>query len=185
VLNSVATPGATYNWTSTPPVQIDQTAIPSPVFPQQTTLFKVNAVLGDCAIEKTVNVVVLNAALTVTPDLKVCVGQPFTLSATGTATGTYEWNPGMDEPSITDKFDVPNSVDYALVYTYGPPGNTCQITDTVNVSSYPDFSVEIIADPDSVLNAGDPDSTGCQYRTFTDSEWLYFQLAGERDLAFG
>lgn len=155
VLNSLATPGATYNWTSTPPVQIDQTGVPAPVFPQQTTLFKVNAVLGDCVIEKTLNVIVLNATLTVSPDMKVCVGQPFTLNATGTATGTYEWNPGNDEPFITDQFDTPNSVDYILLYTYGPVGNACQLTDTVNVSTYPDFSVEIIADPDSILNAGD------------------------------
>jgi gliding motility-associated-like protein len=156
VLNNVATSGATYSWTSTPPVQIDQTGIPSPVVPQQTTQFKVNAVLGDCTVEKTLNVVVLNASLTVTPDLKVCVGQPFTLNATGTSTGTYEWNPGNDEPSITDKIDTQGSVNYALLYTYGPPGNTCQIVDTVNVSTYPEFSVEIIADPDSTLNAGDP-----------------------------
>jgi gliding motility-associated-like protein len=155
VLNSVETPGASYSWSATPPLQIDQTGTPSPVYPQQTTQFTVNAVLGDCAIEKTLNVVVLTATLTVTPDLKVCTGQPFTLNATGTSTGTYEWNPGNDEPSITDEFDTSKSVDYAILYTYGPPGNTCQISDTVNVSTYPDFSVEILADPDSTLNVGD------------------------------
>ena len=155
VLNSVETPGASYSWSATPPLQIDQTGTPSPVYPQQTTQFKVSAVLGDCAIEKTLNVVVLTATLTVTPDLKVCTGQPFTLNATGTSTGTYEWNPGNDEPSINDEFDTSKSVDYAILYTYGPPGNTCQISDTVNVSTYPAFSVEILADPDSILNAGD------------------------------
>lgn len=155
VLNSTETPGATYQWSSQPALDIPQVGMPPAIPLFQTTNFTVTASLGNCTITKTLKATVLNATLDVTDDLVVCSGIPFTIAATGSATGTYAWTPGGNEASFTDVLNSAQTVHYALLYTYGPPGNECSLTDTVTVVSKPGFNIKIVADPDSSFNAGD------------------------------
>lgn len=155
LLNSAETPGAVYQWTSQPVLNIPQVGIPPPIQLSGTTNFMVTATLGQCTITKTLKVTVLTAMLNVTGDLVVCSGTPFTISATGSATGTYQWTPGGNEATFTDVLNTPQTVHYALLYTYGPPGDECALTDTVTVVSNPGFNIKIVADPDSAFNAGE------------------------------
>lgn len=156
VLNTIETPGATYTWTSSPGLIIPGEATP-PAFPLfESTIFTVEATLGECTIVRDLDVTVLQASVTVSDDIETCSGIPFTISATGTATGTYQWTPGPDEPTFTDVINGEQTVDYALLYTYGNAGNQCFIEDTVTVTTLAGFNAVIAADPDSAFNAGDP-----------------------------
>ncbi|MBL7828557.1 MAG: gliding motility-associated C-terminal domain-containing protein [Saprospiraceae bacterium] len=155
LLNTVETLGASYTWSSDPPLAIPSVGIPPVIELFQSTKFTVEAKLGECTLVKTLDVTVFNANLTVSQDIETCAGDPFTISANGNVTGTYQWTPGPDVPSFTDVLNAAQQVDYALQFTYGTPGNECFLFDTVSVSTFAGFETEITADPDSAFNAGE------------------------------
>jgi len=157
VLNSVATPGATYSWTANVGGFTSNLAIPPTQVPTQSTAYTVTATGVDgCSVTKKLDVTVFKATLSVSDDVMVCAGVPFTLSATGTATGTYLWMPdSITAPSFTKTLNAEQTIKYSVLYTYGTPGNECYLSDTVQVKVLRNFGVSIMADPDSVLNAGE------------------------------
>ncbi len=157
VLNSVATPGATYSWTASVGGFSSNIAIPPAQTPSQSTTYTVTATGPDgCSVTKKLDVTVFKATLSVSDDVMVCAGVPFTLSATGTATGTYLWNPdSIMSPSFTKTLNSEQTVKYSVLYTYGTPGNECYLSDTVQVKVLRNFGLSIVSDPDSVLNAGE------------------------------
>jgi gliding motility-associated-like protein len=157
VLNSVATPGATYSWTSSVGGFTSNLAIPPTQAPTQSTTYTVTATGTDgCSVTKKLDVTVFKATLSVSDDVMVCAGVPFTLSATGTATGTYLWTPdSIMAPSFTQTLNAEQTINYSVLYTYGTPGNECYLSDTVQVKVLRNFGLSIVADPDSLLNAGE------------------------------
>lgn len=156
-LNSAETPGASYSWSSNIGGFSSSVAIPDPQVLFESTTYTVMATSPDgCSITKTLDVKVFNATLNVSDDIVICAGMPFSVSATGSLTGTYQWTPGnITTPSFNKTLNTAQTIDYALLYTYGTVGNECFLHDTVQVSVLPSFTVKIVADPDSVFNAGE------------------------------
>lgn len=151
-LNSVATPGATYTWTSTPPGYTSNQAIPPPVSPSQSTQYNVTATLGNCTIMTSVDIIVYNATLTVSEDQNLCAGETATLTANGSLSGEYLWSNG--ETSATINVSPAQTTTYTVVYTYG---DGCTLEDAVKVTAVPNFMLSIVSDPDTNrINIGDP-----------------------------
>ncbi|MBX2890256.1 MAG: gliding motility-associated C-terminal domain-containing protein [Saprospiraceae bacterium] len=151
-LNNIATPGATYTWTSTPPGFTFNGAIPPPVSPNQTTRYNLTATLGNCTINTSVNVVVYNATLTISPNQNLCAGESVTLTANGSLSGEYLWSSGQTTPSIT--VSPSQTTTYDVVYTYG---DGCTLEAAVQVTAVPNFTLNIAANPDTNrINIGAP-----------------------------
>ncbi|MEZ4894164.1 MAG: hypothetical protein R2778_14265 [Saprospiraceae bacterium] len=127
-------------------------AIPDAFAPATSTTYTVTATAPDgCSITKSLPVTVFNASLSVSDDLVICSGEPFVLTATGTATGTYLWMPGsITTPTLRDTLFSAQTAEYTVLYTYGTAGNECYLEDTVNVTVLQGFTIKIVADPDSV-----------------------------------
>jgi gliding motility-associated-like protein len=143
-LNSTVTPGASYTWTGTPGGFSSNAGAPT-VTPGQTTTYNVTATLDNCTISQSVTMIVFSGVtLTVSPDETICVGESITLTANGSATGTYLWTPGGTSPSIT--VSPTANTTYDLLFTYG---DGCTLEDMVTVSVVPNFSVGIEAEPDT------------------------------------
>jgi large repetitive protein len=157
VLNSVETPGATYQWSANVGGFTSNEAIPDSLVLYESTIFTVTATsLDGCKLVDSVKVTVFNATLDVSEDVTVCAGEPFSVSATGSATGSYLWTPGsFTTPSFTQTLNNEQTIDYTVLYTYGTPGNECQLDSSVSVQVLRNFMVNIVADPDSVLNLGE------------------------------
>lgn len=143
-LNSAATPGATYSWTSTPPGFSSSQAIPPPVSPSQSTRYTVTATLDKCTITQSVEITVYNATLTVSEDQNLCAGETATLTANGSLTGTYLWSNGQTSATIT--VSPSQTTTYNLLYTYG---DGCSLQDAVKVTVVPNFALSIVTDPDT------------------------------------
>ena len=156
-LNSVETPGATYAWTSDMGGFSETEAIPAPQVLFETTVYTVIATSPDgCSVTKTLPVTVFDATLNVSQDLTTCAGEPFSLQAVGSATGTYLWMPGdIHAPSFMDTLLTAQVQDYFLEYTYGTTGNECYLFDTVTVEVLGNFNIKIVAEPDSIIDLGD------------------------------
>ncbi len=158
VLNSVETPGATYVWSSDMGGFSETTAIPAPQVLFETTVYTVIATSPDgCSVSKTLPVTVFDATLNVSEDLTTCAGEPFSLQAVGSATGSYLWMPGdIPSPAFVDTLFTAQVQDYFLQYTYGTTGNECYLFDTVTVAVLSNFNIKIVADPDSIIDLGEP-----------------------------
>lgn len=173
VLNAVATPGATYNWTSTPPGFTSNLAIPPAVSPGQSTQYNVTATLGNCTISTSVNIIVYNATLTISEDQNLCAGETATLTANGSLSGSYEWSTGQTSASID--VSPATTTTYSVVYTYG---DGCTLDEDVKVTAVPNFTLDIAADPDTnKVNIGDPIElmavvSPSQNLTNFDFQWL-------------
>ncbi len=157
LLNGVQTPDATYSWTAEVGGVVTQVTNPNELqVLYESTNFSVTATLNGCSITKELPVTVFTATLSVTDEFSICAGEEFTLSATGSATGSYLWTPGDNAaPSFADTVFTEQIIDYALLYTIGTPGNECYLNDTVTVNVLPNFNIKIVADPDSSFNAGE------------------------------
>lgn len=144
LLNSAVTPGATYSWTSVPPgFNSNQ---PSPVVaPSVNTTYTLTATNGNCVSTQTVSIIAHRATLRVSNDTTVCSGEPLTLSALGSATGTYQWSPG-NVASPTLPLTPAVAGNYSVLYTYG---DDCTLSDVVEVKVVPGISVSILSEPDT------------------------------------
>jgi len=143
-LNSVATPGATYSWTSTPPGFSSSQATPPAFSPNQSTQYNVTATLDNCTITTSVNIIVYNATLTVSADQNLCAGETATLTANGSLSGTYLWSTGDNSANIN--VTPGTTTTYDVVYTYG---DGCTLEDAVKVTVIPNFTLGIASDPDT------------------------------------
>lgn len=151
-LNSAATPGATYSWTSVPAGFTSNLPTPT-VTPAQSTTYQVTATLGNCVRTQSVNVIVYKATLTISNDTTICAGESVSLSATGSATGNYEWSNGEESAKITET--PAQTTTYVVLYTFG--NGQCFLEDSVKVAVVPNFSVSIVSDPDTNrINYGEP-----------------------------
>lgn len=150
-LNSIATPGASYSWTSVPPGFTSSNAQPPTFVPDVTTAYLVSTQLGDCVSSYEVDVTVFNPNMVVSNDTTVCAGELVTISADAFLTGDYLWTPGGTDPTFT--VDAETDESYALHFEYG---EGCIYTDTVKVHAVPSFTIKLVSDPDSlVVNAGE------------------------------
>ncbi|MBP6827600.1 MAG: gliding motility-associated C-terminal domain-containing protein [Saprospiraceae bacterium] len=150
VLNSTATPGATYSWVSNPPGFTSTSAQPADS-PEQSTQYTVTANVGDCKITKTVNVIVYNATLTVPDDVTICGGSVVDITANGSLSGSYAWSSGDTTAQISVQPD--NDTVYDLVYSFG---DGCTLEESVKVSVKKGFTLKIVSDPDTNrINIGD------------------------------
>ncbi|MCA0236784.1 MAG: gliding motility-associated C-terminal domain-containing protein [Bacteroidetes bacterium] len=143
-LNSTVTPGATYSWSGSPGGFTSSDGAPT-VSPAVSTTYSVTATLGSCVRTESVSVTVFSGVtLTAPNDLTLCEGESATLTANGSATGTYQWTPGGNTPSIT--VSPTSNTTYNLLYTYG---DGCTLTDAVTVTVVPSFDVRIEPTPDT------------------------------------
>ena len=152
-LNSTVTPGATYSWTSSPAGFTSSDGSPT-VTPAVSTTYTVTATLGECVRTESVAIVVFSGVtLTLSNDLTLCEGLSTTLTAAGSATGTYLWTPGgATTPSIT--VSPTDNTTYDVLYTYG---DGCTLTDEVTVTVIPSFDIRIEPTPDvTEIYVGDP-----------------------------
>lgn len=151
-LNTAATPGATYNWTSTPPGFTFNGPVPPPQTPSQSTQYNVTATLDNCTLTTSVNIIVYNATLTVSEDIELCYGESATLVADGSLTGSYLWSNGAATASIN--VAPPVNTTYEVLYTYG---DGCTLEGSVMVTALDSFNVRIVSEPDTnSINVGDP-----------------------------
>ncbi|MFN0033984.1 MAG: gliding motility-associated C-terminal domain-containing protein [Saprospiraceae bacterium] len=151
LLNSVATPNATYAWTSDPPIFTSGEAIPDVLYPEESATYFVTTTLGNCTVTYAVDVTVFNPQMTVSNDTTICAGEPVTISADAFLTGSYLWTPGGAVPTFLDTVTVNSQ--YALRFEYG---EGCVYEDVVNVAVIPNFMVKIVSDPDTNrINTGE------------------------------
>jgi gliding motility-associated-like protein len=150
-LNSIATPGATYSWTSVPAGFTSTAATPT-VTPAATTTYVLTATFGQCTRTESLVVTVYDAMLAVTPDTMICSGESIALMANGGLTGNYVWSTGQATASFT--VQPAATTTYSVTFTYG--NNQCSATGDVTITVKPGFTVRIEADPDTTeLNPGD------------------------------
>ncbi len=152
LLNSFATPGATYNWASDPPIFSSNDAIPPVFYPEESATYSVTTTLGNCTVTYNVDLTVFNPQMVVSEDTSVCAGETITISADAFLTGDYLWTPGGVVPTFVDT--VTANRQYTLRFEYG---EGCIYKDTVNVAVIPNFTIKLVSDPDTNrINAGEP-----------------------------
>jgi gliding motility-associated-like protein len=151
LLNSLATPGATYTWSSEPAIFSSNEALPGVFYPQESATYLVSTFLNGCAKTYSVDITVYNPQMMVTEDTIICAGEPLTIGADAFLTGTYLWEPGGDNPTFLVEPDQ-NST-YYLQFMYG---DGCLYEDSVLVTVLPNFSIKLVSDPDTnQVNAGE------------------------------
>ncbi|MBN8676838.1 MAG: gliding motility-associated C-terminal domain-containing protein [Chitinophagales bacterium] len=152
VLNTIATPEATYSWTSSPSGFTSSEATPALFFPTESATYQVSTELNGCSYIYEVDITVYNPEMVVSDDTIICAGQPLTIFADAFLTGTYEWIPGGTDPTFT--VNLENNARYDLMFMYG---DGCIYEDSVLVTVLPGFDIKLISDPDtSAVNAGSP-----------------------------
>ncbi|MDX1912816.1 MAG: gliding motility-associated C-terminal domain-containing protein, partial [Saprospiraceae bacterium] len=150
-LNVLETPGATYSWTSVPPIFSSNQAIPPVFYPSESAVYTVSTLLGDCPVNYTLEVTVFNPQMVVSNDTVICAGEPVTISADAFLTGVYQWTPGGAVPTFLDTVDT--STEYFLRFEYG---EGCVYEDSMTVEVIPNFMVNIVSDPDTNrINVGE------------------------------
>ncbi len=152
LLNTVSTPGATYSWTSNPPIFASSDPLPPVFYPEESASYSVTTTLGNCTVTYEVDITVFNPQMMVSEDTTVCAGEAVTLAAEALLTGDYLWTPGGAVPTFVDTVMVNSQ--YTLRFVYG---ESCVFEDTVNVMVIPNFTLKLVSDPDTNrINAGDP-----------------------------
>ncbi len=152
LLNAVSTPGATYTWTSNPPIFTSNDPTPPVFYPEESASYSVTTLLGNCSVTYEVDITVFNPQMMVSEDTTVCSGEAVTLAAEALLTGDYFWTPGGAVPTFVDTVAVNSQ--YTLRFVYG---ESCVYEDTVNVTVIPNFTLKLVSDPDTNrINAGDP-----------------------------
>jgi gliding motility-associated-like protein len=150
-LNTFETPGATYNWSADPPIFNSNQAIPPVFYPNESAVFTVSTLLGNCPVDYTLEVTVFNPQMVVSQDTVICAGEPVTISADAFLTGDYLWTPGGAAPTFVDT--VETDTEYFLQFEYG---DGCLYEDSVTVEVVPNFMINIVSDPDTNrINVGE------------------------------
>jgi gliding motility-associated-like protein len=145
LLNSLDTPGATYNWSSIPAGFVSSSSTPL-VAPLQTTVYRVTASLGICSTSGEITISTSNPQLTVSNDTAVCAGSMVMLKASATpGGGTFIWSPGTT-PGSTLTVTPDSTTNYLLQYVFG---DDCVKTDSVLVTVTPNFTLGILSEPDT------------------------------------
>jgi len=149
-LNTQATTGASYEWTSSPPGFTSSAPLPEEK-PNENTIYLVTTKLGNCIQTQTLSVEVAKASLQITKDTVICKGEVLTLRAVGSAIGevAYRWILKGDTVSKNDTWSLVANVTntYNLLYTFG---DGCKIERRVNVTLRQGLdSVSIVAEPDT------------------------------------
>lgn len=81
-LNTIDTPGASYQWTASDGSLNFNGAIPPDVSPSMTTTYFVNATLGDCIVTEEITITVVEPfEVIVSPDTLICLGDEISISA--------------------------------------------------------------------------------------------------------
>ena len=151
LLNEFFTPGATYSWTSNPPIFTSNDPIPPVFYPAESATYTVMTTLGNCNVTYNVDITVFNPQLVVSEDTTICAGETVTISADAFLTGDYFWTPGGTSPTFLDT--VTTNSQYALRFEYG---DNCVFEDTVKITVVPNFTLKLVSDPDSNrINAGE------------------------------
>jgi len=144
LLNISVTPGATYFWSSDPPIFSSNDATPPIFYPEESATYTVTTTLDNCTVSYEVEVTVFNPQMMVSEDTTICAGEPVMLSAEALLTGTYFWNPGGMAATFVDTVSVNSQ--YALRFEYG---EGCVYEDTVHVMVRPNFTLKLVSDPDT------------------------------------
>jgi gliding motility-associated-like protein len=152
VLNTIATPGATYTWTSLPSGFTSNEATPAIVYPEESTAYLVETTLGNCTVNYEVDITVFNPQMMVTADTTICAGETVTIAAEALLTGSYLWTPGGSTPTFQDT--LTSNSQYFLQFMYG---EGCIFEDSVQVLVVPNFTIKLVSDPDTNrVNVGEP-----------------------------
>jgi gliding motility-associated-like protein len=152
VLNTIATPGATYTWTSLPSGFTSNEATPAIVYPEASTAYLVETTLGNCIVNYEVDITVFNPQMMVTADTTICAGESVTIAAEALLTGSYLWTPGGSTPTFQDTLS--SNSQYFLQFMYG---EGCVYEDSVQVLVVPNFTIKLVSDPDTNrVNVGEP-----------------------------
>jgi gliding motility-associated-like protein len=145
LLNNANTPGATYQWSSSPAGFSSSNPQPE-VTPTQTTTYTLTTTLGTCVKTASVTVAVFNATLTMPDDAEICPGDDVGLVANATATGTYQWSNG-DADATLNLNDLTQSGLYTVVFTYGSANAVCTLSGEVEVIVKPGIQATLTCDP--------------------------------------
>jgi len=140
VATTDALPGFTASWTPITNI-INETTLTPDVFPTDTTEYFVTVDIGGgCfgldSVMVNVNIPFVNAG----SDTSICDGDSVQLNGTSSI-GTLQWTPSSDlsDDAILDPFASPNiDTEYVLTLT---DGLGCSITDTMNVTVDPSFTL--------------------------------------------
>jgi gliding motility-associated-like protein len=174
ISNTLITPPV-YSWSSIP---VANPALPSTpsifVCPTATTTYTLNVTSGVCSSSASATVTVNNIpAVSIGPDETICVGVPFTYTATvsgGAGTPTYTWyvnntaNPGWvvipganASTYTTNTFNQTGTILYQVAVDF-PNGPGCGIAYSISqLTILPDPIVSISPDVQTLCVGGTPD----------------------------
>jgi gliding motility-associated-like protein len=154
--------GVTYNWTSPDDGTVNSDEALIEVNPSMTTTYDLVA-SNECGpSNESVTITVVEEPMLILNDITICLGEDGTLEAESDLPDgifeQYEWtfsgSPAVLGNPITIPADQLNSsIDVTLNYTYGEDCGTLTETATINVVGN-DFSVSVVAEPDSVYIGG-------------------------------
>ncbi|MFN0216928.1 MAG: gliding motility-associated C-terminal domain-containing protein [Saprospiraceae bacterium] len=144
LLNTMTTPGASYSWTSNPPIFASNNPEPPVFYPEESAVYIVTTTLGNCSATYKVDVTVFNPQMVVSEDTIICAGEPVVISADAFLTGNYLWTPGGTMPTFQTM--VTANSQFMLEFYYG---DGCVYYDTVNISVIPNFTLKLVSDPDT------------------------------------
>jgi len=176
-LNNVATPGATYVWTSTDP-EFGTVTDPTPVVqPVETTTYFLTATLDDPEVpceeimaELTIEVI-NNVELSVFAEPgEICGGEPALLSAEavgGSASDQFIWNSSRGETFEGPEVTVTPQVTTTYFLTYLSGGGCQTLNRNVQVTVLP--GVDVAIDTDSPAEVPEGSEVVLTATIFTDS----------------
>ncbi len=177
-----------YNWTSPDDPSIDVGEAMIEVNPDMTTTYELDATNACGTVEESVTITVVEEPMLILNDILICLGDEAVLEAVSDLPGgipeTYEWIVNGEtftgNPLVIN--DLQSSTDVTLNYSYGNDCGTLTENATIEVVGN-DFSVSIVAEPDTVFIGGatvltafvesDPPLTdGATYEWFMNGESL-------------
>ncbi len=132
------------------------------VAPLTTTIYTVSGTnLGGCTSSQTVQLVVDNPTITVSPlSSSICIGQPATISASGAT--SYTWSPVASNAS-----SIVVTPTITTTYTLQSTDGVCNSTNTVIVTVNPLPTVTAVSNYTAICDGGSATLTASGASTYT------------------
>ncbi len=135
-VNLLVTGGDTYLWDSNPDItSSESTSANITVNPKTTTTYLVTITKDGCTkrVSHTVTIPTTENIVIITGETNVCVGKPFTLTATLAGATNFYWKDGPAGATYTPTLNAAGSQDYIVFAT---DKNSCPVSDTITVTAH-------------------------------------------------